>query len=284
MANFKLEDNVPNVYVSKSRDFQLLCRIIDIYLNGCKNRAADIVYQLDLDNCSETLLYAIANMQGFTPSIYVPPEILRNICKVFPYCIKNKGTIKAIRAMAQAVFSSDRLIYQVNVEEGGTTSDRFTITIECDANREYVQYLQEALKYIVPAGYVIRYLVYKDIDKDVYSRFEVIQTVSRFSGIASKIMSGESALAYNTHSGVETNTYSGYFSKIGMAKIYKYDSSSAVFGDGSESGVTGAVINNEPIKVTFITTADGPLNYIGNNTEVATVQFEQNTETGEYGG
>ena len=276
MANFKLEDNVPNVYVSKSRDFQLLCRIIDIYLKGCINRASDIIYQIDLDNCSETLLYAVANMYGFTPSIYIPPEILRNICKVFPYCIKNKGTIKAIRIMAQAVFSADRLIYQVGVDEGSTTEDRFTITIECDANRDYIRYLKEALTYIVPAGYIIRYLLYRNVDKDVGNQFNVVHTVSRLSGIASKIMNGESALAYETTPNIATNPYSGFYSKIGMAKLYKYESKANVF---KEYGVTGAIKDGKPETFEFINskTPNGPLTYIGNNTKVS---GNDTTETG----
>ena len=85
---FKIEKNVPDVYVSESRDFQLLCRVLDIYLVGCLNRASNMKYQLDLDKCSENLLWAIANMQGFVTNVYIPPNVLRNICKVFPYCIK----------------------------------------------------------------------------------------------------------------------------------------------------------------------------------------------------
>lgn len=278
MGNFLLEDNVPNVYVSKSRDFQLLCRIIDVYLKGNINRASDIVYQMDLDNCSETLLYAVANMQGFTPSIYVPPEILRNICKVFPYCVKNKGTIKAIRTMAQAVFSSDRLIYQVNVEEGGTLLDRFTITIECDANEKYVQYLKEALKYIVPAGYVIRYLVYRNVDRDVSSTINVVHAVSRFAGIAGKIMRGDDVIVYDTSDGAGTGKIGGYYSRIGMVRIYKYGGNSdAVFGANSESGVTGKYDDvNGAEKEVFIKTANGKLTYIGNNVDVT--YPEQTTE------
>ena len=69
MSDFRLEKNVPDIYVDESRDFQLLCRILDIYLKGCIDRASNMVYQLDLDKCNEQLLYAIANMQGFTTNL-----------------------------------------------------------------------------------------------------------------------------------------------------------------------------------------------------------------------
>ena len=49
MPNFKLENNVPNYYVDESRDFQLLCRVLDIYLKGCLSKSSYIPYQLDLD-------------------------------------------------------------------------------------------------------------------------------------------------------------------------------------------------------------------------------------------
>ena len=33
---FRTQDNVPEIYVNESRDFQLLCRLKDVMINGVK--------------------------------------------------------------------------------------------------------------------------------------------------------------------------------------------------------------------------------------------------------
>ena len=165
--DFKLENNVPNVYIDESRDFQLLCRVLDVYLKGVLNQASYIPYQLNLDKCSEQLLYAIANMQGFVTNKYIPPEILRNICKVFPYCIKRKGTIEAIRVAAYAVLSVDKLIYYINVTTDSTAADTYVVTITCNARSEYLPYLEELLRFILPAGWRVSYQLLNTVNIEV---------------------------------------------------------------------------------------------------------------------
>lgn len=263
MSEFLLENNVPDAYVEKSRDFQLLCRIIDIYLRGCINRASDMIYQLDLDNCSESLLWAVANMQGFSPSIYIQPEVLRNICKVFPYCVKNKGTINSIRTMASAVFSTDRLLYNVEVYLDNSASNEYDVIIECNANRDYIQYMKEALKYILPTGFTVSFVVYIDVNVDVQTQFSTQYAVSRFSGFGSKIIGDVSPIKVINlgNNSPTTSTHSGYYSKIGFVKLYQY--SSPQYGEGSESISTGVASN-----VVMIPTSNGPMQYVGSNVNV----------------
>ena len=265
MSDFRLEKNVPDVYVDESRDFQLLCRILDIYLKGCIDRASNMVYQLDLDKCNEQLLYAIANMQGFTTNLYIPPNVLRNICKVFPYCLRRKGTEEAIRTAAYAVFSADRLIYQISVniygrgtETGGTTDP--TIQITCDAENSYLPYLKEVLRFIIPTGWRISYRLLGTINREVTTNVYVSSRSGRYSGIMSRIMGNNLPLNFTSNYNMTEPyiTKDGMYSKVGMAKVYRYiENETGIAPNGNGGVVEEELLTNNTIPV-----------FIGVNTKI----------------
>ena len=237
---FRLEDNVPCVYTDRSRDFQLLCRIIDIYLCGSINRTANMRNQLDLDNCNEDLLWAIAYMQGFTTKKFVPPAVLRNICKVFPYCIKRKGTAEAVRVAAYAVLSVDRLISGIDVTpisggaeyDSSSTQEPYTIYIECNVQSTYqspyLRYLDEVLTFILPTGYAPVYRVITRTRKAPSDRVVTSHTVSYLSGITGKVMRGTPIIYEVDEDAQNVIQIEGEHSRIGTSKIISVDSSSSL--------------------------------------------------------
>lgn len=266
--DFKLEDNIPNVYIDESRDFQLLCRVLDIYLKGVLNQASYIPYQLNLDKCSEQLLYAIANMQGFVTNKYIPPEILRNICKVFPYCIKRKGTIEAIRVAAYAVLSVDKLIYYVNVTSDSYIGDdietpildNYIITITCNSQSEYIPYLEELLRFLVPAGWKINYQLLNTVSRILEPTETTTQTkIAKLSGITGKIMSISPLIFDLFGSEINNlNTKTGMYSKIGFAKIIKSRTKDALRTQ------LGATTNSSGFTTIDLIDTNGQTMFIGN--------------------
>lgn len=203
---FQLESNVPNIYTEVSRDFQLFCKIFDIYLGANLSRACTVPYVLDVDKCDESLLYALANMQGFVTDKYIPPNVLRNICKVFPFCIKRKGTKEAIEVMSQAVLSTDRLVYRVSVDlvreevdEEGDSKAVYKIYIQCNTTQiGYIPYLKEALRFITPIGWDVYFKLKFPIDYNLYTPLIVNAPIKTtiLSGIPGKVM-GEQPLNYD---------------------------------------------------------------------------------------
>lgn len=267
--SFKLEKNVPDVYVDESRDFQLLCRTIDVYLCGCINRASNIAYQLDLDKCSEDLLWAIAYMQGFTTKEYLPPNVLRNVCRVFPYCIRNKGTEDAIRTASYAVLSVDRLITGLEVtifaenvdQELLATTATYSIYIECNADSAYLspylKYLDEVLSFIVPPGFKINYNVLERTEKTPEDRLVASNdNVTYLSGILGKIMSGK-PLNYRIQSGQKTQTVfeNSEYSKMGYSKLISVLTKQQLLNE-QHIGVNGSIY-----KLIETNTEDGKTQY-----------------------
>lgn len=52
MSVRRLQNNVPEVYVKESRDFQLLCRLYDCILNGVKFDIDSMLNITDSKSCS----------------------------------------------------------------------------------------------------------------------------------------------------------------------------------------------------------------------------------------
>lgn len=234
MMEFRLENNVPNIYTEVSRDFQLFCKIFNVYLGANLNRAYTVPYILDVDKCDESLLYALANMQGFVTDKYIPPNVLRSICKVFPFCIRRKGTKEAIEVMSQAVLSTDRLVYRVSVDlvreeidEEKNSKAVYKIYIQCNTTQiGYIPYLKEALRFIIPAGWDVYFKLKFPIEYNLYTPLIInapIKTTT-LSGITGKVM-GEKPLEYDGSRRFENleNTYNEInnrmYSRVSLAKI-----------------------------------------------------------------
>lgn len=237
---FQLENNVPNIYTEVSRDFQLFCKIFDIYLGTNLNRACTVPYILDVDKCDESLLYALANMQGFVTDKYIPPNVLRNICKVFPFCIKRKGTKEAIEVMSQAVLSTDRLVYRVSVDLVREESDEkrnskavYKIYIQCNTTQiGYIPYLKEALRFIIPAGWDVYFKLKFPIEYNLYTPLIINAPIKTtvLSGIPGKVM-GEQPLNYEDSNQRFTDLKATYstvnnrmYSRVSLAKIIRVES------------------------------------------------------------
>lgn len=231
---FQLENNVPNIYTEVSRDFQLFCKIFDIYLGANLNRACTVPYILDVDKCDESLLYALANMQGFVTDKYTPPNVLRSICKVFPFCIKRKGTKEAIEVMSQAVLSTDRLVYRVSVDlvreeidEKRNSKAVYKIYIQCNTTQiGYIPYLKEALRFIIPAGWDVYFKLKFPIEYNLYTPLIINAPIKTtvLSGIPGKVM-GEQPLEYdgdrrfNNLDSSYTLLNNRMYSRVSLAKI-----------------------------------------------------------------
>lgn len=251
---FQLENNVPNIYTEVSRDFQLFCKIFDIYLGANLNRACTVPYILDVDKCDESLLYALADMQGFVTDKYIPPNVLRNICKVFPFCIKRKGTKEAIEVMSQAVLSTDRLVYRVSVDlvreeidEKRNSKAVYKIYIQCNTTQiGYIPYLKEALRFIIPAGWDVYFKLKFPVEYNLYTPLIINAPIKTtiLSGIPGKVM-GEQPLNYednnqrfNNLDSVYTGVNNRMYSRVSLAKIIRAKSTTELTDQKTVLGKT----------------------------------------------
>ena len=171
---FRLINNVPEAYVNRSRDFQLLCNLFDLVNNGVKFDIDTIMTQQDTELCRDTLLPLLQHKLGFFTGTTIDDESLRTILKVFPSLVKKKGTKEGIIEAIQLFFYTQNVngntaVYIRN-SLGGVSGDYI---VQCELTSQVVSNLDilyEILKYIIPTGYFVEYFIYRD---SVLPKFEV---------------------------------------------------------------------------------------------------------------
>lgn len=180
---FKLEENVPDIYVEMSRDFQLLCRVYDILVNSNIITQSKIRQQLNIDQIDDKLLKLLAGRLGFSSDNYIPTEVMRSILLQFPFMIKNKGTKVGIEQAIRSVIKQTSKVNSVYVSDITIATGEIKVTVESDdAGAVDMSYLSNVLKYVVPVGYTVNVAV---------SQTSTSSTVTRNSRkmIKSKIVS-----------------------------------------------------------------------------------------------
>ena len=157
---FKLEENVPDVYVEMSRDFQLLCRVYNILVNSNIITQSKIRQQLNIEQIDDKLLKLLAGRLGFSSDNYIPTKVMRSILLQFPFMIKNKGTKVGIEQAIKSVIKQTSKVNSVYVSDITIATGEIKVTVESDdASAVDMSYLSNVLKYVVPVGYTVNVAV-----------------------------------------------------------------------------------------------------------------------------
>lgn len=157
---FKLEENVPDIYVEMSRDFQLLCRVYDILVNSNIITQSKIRQQLNINQIDDKLLKLLAERLGFSSDNYIPTEVMRSILLQFPFMIKNKGTKVGIEQAIKSVIKQTSKVNSVYVSDITIATGEIKVTVVSDdASAVDTSYLSDVLKYVVPVGYTVNVII-----------------------------------------------------------------------------------------------------------------------------
>lgn len=100
---FSTRNNVPDIYMTSSRDFQLFGAILDSIYNYLISNQVKINYMDDLEIVDAKLLPLISKYLGFFTDIYYPEDLLRSILMNFPSMVKNKGSRLGIEIAVKAL-------------------------------------------------------------------------------------------------------------------------------------------------------------------------------------
>lgn len=152
---FRTQNNVPEIYVNKSRDFQLLGRLKDVVFGGVKYTIDSLNHTSNTLEMNATLLPLLKSKVGFFEQEELTEDELRYLLAGFPDLIKYKGSKKAIR---KAIY----LWFRVNRMDGrlvdiSINNENYTIYISINAKSTDTKLLDEIFKYILPTGYNIDY-------------------------------------------------------------------------------------------------------------------------------
>lgn len=160
MKQFRISEHVPDVYPRKSRDFQLFCAVFDCLFGELKYNIDSIRNITDTQQCSEKLLSLLQTKLGFFTLLKIPGSDLRLILKAFPTIVRNKGSLKGIQQAVQVYLKLIGLDVdsEVNITNKMLTEEEsYIVDISVKGRITDTSILTEILKYVIPAGYKLRY-------------------------------------------------------------------------------------------------------------------------------
>lgn len=165
MPVFRVQDKTPEVYTSTSRDFQLLGRLYDCIINGVKFDVDSVIDVINTDNIDNKLLKLLQTKLGFFSSKDITDESLRYILKAFPTILKHKGSLKSIKQAVCTFLKLNGIKSKVSIRKvNNNLTSPYLIEISLDERIDNTYILNEILKYILPTGYIISYIYYKDFN------------------------------------------------------------------------------------------------------------------------
>lgn len=200
------DQNVPEYYVTGSRDFQLLARLLTLALNSSKVEADSLLYLNDAILINDRLLPLLQTKVGFWTNREFTNDELRFVCDVFDLLVRKKGSRKGIIGAIEVYLRTigistdfDILITNRIKDNSGKYSDIYTINIGINALQHDYTLLQEILKYIIPTGYYLSIYFYDKlefIDRSLYYGDFVL--VSTATNVGDSLINGS---YYNSMTG-----------------------------------------------------------------------------------
>lgn len=167
MAFLRLQDNVPDVYVNYSRDFQLLDRAYDVINNEVLYHINTIKQVTDTNKCPNRLLGLLQTKLGFYSNINFSDEELRLILDAFPSILKHKGSIIGIKECVCVFLKSQHLdtiaTITVTTKHFESGQESYAVYIGVKSAIKNLNVLKETLKYVLPTGYIIVFYFYSNI-------------------------------------------------------------------------------------------------------------------------
>jgi hypothetical protein len=152
----RLQKYTPDVYYERSRDFQFIGRLYDVVLNSVKTNADIIKYGLPFSAQSpQELLVLMAYTLGFKPKHKYSHEQLLAICEVFSEILRNKGSLKAVQILGEAILRAEGIVGSIAClmqYDDITERELPVLRIYIPETLAEISLFYDLLEYILPAG------------------------------------------------------------------------------------------------------------------------------------
>lgn len=180
----RTQEMVPDYYVEKSRDFQVLCRLYDYTLNSLKYNVDSMLSLTDTRAVKDTILPLMGDKFGIYDS---EAYTNRQLLEALPIAVKHKGSLKGVKILLNAFLDSMEVFdYAVayhskdkqSAEEISALLNRkvdiYTVVIILSTvpSLTNLHILNEYMQMVIPTGMKIEYsfgIIKKHLDKFKYS-------------------------------------------------------------------------------------------------------------------
>ena len=233
---FRLQENVPEVYLKYSRDFQLFCRIFDTVNNSVRFNVKSTQNLLNPFKINDSVLPLLATRVGFFPKTSYNNRVLRWIIAAFPYIMHYKGSKQGIALAFNTILKAEG-----NYNKNTILIDSETSTIELYSETPIQNelLLRDVLSYILPIGYrvTIKFARYLDSALTQLGSGNTIKTFNNYSSNSSIVVNDLDA-EYSTEPTVNNS--------IGRYNISQVLSVDDLFIDGNSGNPDSIIeISNE---------------------------------------
>lgn len=166
---FRIQDNVPQIYINESRDFQLISRLYDVLYSSSKYDIDSMVNILDATLVRDNLLQLMCTRIGFFPTTNIDANVLKYIIASFPYIVRNKGTQVGVEYAINAILKAEsnpqsvgkpHIVVQNAISDDLSEQDSYCITIYTTIDIYNKKALDEIMRYVLPIGVQYRILPY----------------------------------------------------------------------------------------------------------------------------
>lgn len=178
----KTENIVPSNYYTRSRDFQLLGRVLDIVFNSSKGYSDMVQYDTICSNTDYRLLDLIAKAVGFEVKRKYDVHDLFVLCSTFKSIIRKKGTVSAVEDCVRVLLKAQNINkpFQVIDLDAYIDSNTKAYELEILVPEELtdIALLEDMLEYVLPAGYIYKIIntsaILGGIETDAASLYDVV--------------------------------------------------------------------------------------------------------------
>lgn len=159
----RFQNQIPGVYTSESRDFQILCRAFDSVFDSCKSNIDTILFAVNSDYIRNELLGALKDKLGLFNNQNFTDAELRIILHGLPYIKHHKGSRQALFAAINLfckvykIYEPMTLIIYNNVIDNNTLVHKYEIHIGMSKTIKNRDVLNLLLEYALPTGYTLHY-------------------------------------------------------------------------------------------------------------------------------
>lgn len=237
MSFIKIENNVPETYCNRSRDFQLLCRLFTCIINDTKFSIDTMLELVNSHLCRSDMLQLLQTKLGFFSDKYITDEQLRLVLEAFPVIVKNKGSLKSIKQAVNVFLKCKKINTSVQVVYTtkpttiqGITVDEHSLVIGIESYLQDITILKEIFKYILPVGVGYYFYFYSQSDLNLNVVFK--DSVKLFvvsNNVNSAIRTNDIGYNYYTESSYPNNNYAAIINAVDTLQVVSGDSTFTFF-------------------------------------------------------
>ena len=150
----KVDQLVPEIYYSGSRDFGFLGRLYEVGLNYMKAAQDSSKVSLRYEDVDSSLIELLCNTLGFTIKHKYITKDLIYLASIFSELLKKKGTLYSIETAVKMLLASQNISDEYKID---FDSEKSEVHIMLPPNTKDLILLEDLFDYILPAGVIITF-------------------------------------------------------------------------------------------------------------------------------